>query len=450
MRPTTLLLLLAGWMLLPLPLPGQVYPADTASGLTLEQCIAFALKHTPALTQSRLDEEIADREVKESLAGWYPQVTARYNVQRYLRLPVSFVPDFSDLSSDRMIPVTFGVANNSNALFQADQVLYSNEVWLASRASRFVRLQSRQNVQATRINTVVVVTKAYYDVLLTQAQLQILDEAILRLEKQLKDAYSQFESGTVDETDYQRATIALGNARSDRRQVAEAVGPKKTLLKELMGDPSEGALQLVFDARRVEEDLLVDTLHRASYANRIEYQLLQSQKALQKLSVGYHQWNFLPTLSAFANYNLVYQNQSFRELYSQTFPTSVVGLSATVPLFQGGRRIHNLRKAQLLDRRLDVELDNARQRIRTEYEQALGSYKSALTEWNTVKSNAVLAEKVYRTTKLQYDEGIKTYLELIVAETDLRTTQFNYYNALYRVLSGKLDLQRAQGTVPVQ
>jgi outer membrane protein TolC len=313
-----------------------------------------------------------------------------------------------------------------------------------------VRQQSRQNVRATQINTVVVVTKAYYDVLLTQAQLQILDEAILRLEKQLKDAYSQFESGTVDETDYQRATIALGNARSDRRRVAEAVGPKKTLLKELMGDGSEGALRLAFDARRMEEDMYVDTLHEASYANRIEYQLLQSEKALQKLEVDYHQWNFLPTLSAFANYNLVYQNQSFRDLYSRTYPTSLVGLSATVPLFQGGRRIQNLRRAQLLDRRLDVALDNTRQRIRTEYDQALGNYKSALTEWNTVKQNAVLADKVYQTTKLQYDEGIKTYLELIVAETDLRSTQLNYYNALYRVLSGKLDLQRAQGTVPVQ
>ena len=437
-------------MLLPLPSAGQVSPADTANGLTLEQCIAFALKHAPALAQSRLDEEIAGRDVKASLAGWYPQISARYNVQRNLQLPVSFVPDFSDLSSERRIPVTFGVTNNSNALFQADQVLYSNEVWQASRASRFVRLQSRQNVQATRINTVVTVSKAYYDVLVTQAQLQILDEAILRLEKQLKDAYSQFESGTVDETDYQRATIALGNARSDRRRVAEAVGPKKTLLKELMGDASEGEMRLAFDARRMAEDRWVDTLQRVSYANRIEYQLLQTQKALQQLTVNYHQWNFLPTLSAFVNYNLVYQSQSFRQLYDQSFPTSVVGLSATVPLFQGGRRVHNLRKAQLLDRRLDVELDNARQRIRTEYEQALGNYKSALTEWNTVQTNAALAEKVYRTTKLQYDEGIKTYLELIVAETDLRTTQLNYYNALYQVLSGKLDLQRAQGTVSVQ
>ncbi len=388
--------------------------------------------------------------MKASLAGCYPQVTALYNVQRYLKLPVSLGPNFSDLSSNERIPVTFGVPNNSNALFQADQLLYSNEVWLASRASRFVRQQSRQNVRATQINTVVVVTKAYYDVLLTQAQLQILDEAILRLEKQRKDAYSQFESGTVDETDYQRATIALGNARSDRRRVAEAVGPKKTLLKELMGDASEGELRLAFDARRMEEDMYADTLHNTSYANRIEYQLLQSEKALQKLEVDYHRWSFLPTLSAFANYNLVYQNQSFRDLYSESFPTSLVGVGAAVPLFQGGRRIQNLRRAQLLDRRLDVALDNTRQRIRTEYDQALGSYKSALTEWNTVKSNAALAEKVYQTTKLQYDEGIKTYLELIVAETDLRTTQLNYYNALYRVLSGKLDLQRAQGTVPVQ
>ena len=61
-----------------------------------------------------------------------------------------------------------------------------------------------------------------------------------------------------------------------------------------------------------------------------------------------------------------------------------------------------------------------------------------------------LAQDVYRILKLQYDEGVKTYLDLITAETDLRTSELNYYNALYRVLASKLDLQRAQGLIPVQ
>ncbi|SMB99382.1 hypothetical protein SAMN00120144_0166 [Hymenobacter roseosalivarius DSM 11622] len=49
--------------------------------------------------------------------------------------------------------------------------------------------------------------------------------------------------------------------------------------------------------------------------------------------------------------------------------------------------------------------------------------------------------------KLQYDEGIKTYLEVIVAETDLRTSQLNYYNSLFAVLASKLDVERALGTI---
>jgi len=48
---------------------------------------------------------------------------------------------------------------------------------------------------------------------------------------------------------------------------------------------------------------------------------------------------------------------------------------------------------------------------------------------------------------LQYDAGVKTYLELMTAETDLKTSQLNYLNALYAVLVSKLDIQKALGTV---
>jgi outer membrane protein TolC len=126
-----------------------------------------------------------------------------------------------------------------------------------------------------------------------------------------------------------------------------------------------------------------------------------------------------------------------------------MGLSVALPIFQGTRRIQNLRRAQLQDKRLDVEIVNTRNIINTEYEQAMANYKSDINEWITVKNNVALAEDVYKVIKLQYDEGIKTYLELIVAETDLRTTQLNYFNALYRVLASKLDLQRARGNINV-
>jgi outer membrane protein TolC len=54
---------------------------------------------------------------------------------------------------------------------------------------------------------------------------------------------------------------------------------------------------------------------------------------------------------------------------------------------------------------------------------------------------------VYNTLQLQYRAGIKTYLEVIIAETDLHTTQLNYYNALYQVMSSKIDVQKALGNL---
>jgi outer membrane protein TolC len=48
---------------------------------------------------------------------------------------------------------------------------------------------------------------------------------------------------------------------------------------------------------------------------------------------------------------------------------------------------------------------------------------------------------------LQYTSGIKTYLDVIIAEADLRTAELNYYNALYQLLQSKIDVQQALGTI---
>jgi outer membrane protein TolC len=65
-----------------------------------------------------------------------------------------------------------------------------------------------------------------------------------------------------------------------------------------------------------------------------------------------------------------------------------------------------------------------------------------------LQENLEIAREVYNTIQLQYKAGVKTYLDVIIAETDLRTSQVNYTNALYQLLSSKLDVQRALGTIP--
>ena len=92
----------------------------------------------------------------------------------------------------------------------------------------------------------------------------------------------------------------------------------------------------------------------------------------------------------------------------------------------------------------EIQLNNI---IQTEYVQALGTYKSYLNQYQLNTKNVSIALHVYKVVLLQYQQGIKPYLNLIQAETDLRTSQLNLLNSLFELLSSKLDVQVASGTL---
>jgi len=425
-------------------------PQDTLpSKATLTDCINYALANQPQLKQSMLDEDITKQDIRIALAGWLPQVDADANLQHYLKLPVSFFPNLSDPSGPRL-ELPSGLINTSAIQLSANQSIYSTDLFFAAKTAHHLRKLSMQNTQSIKIDLVVNVSKAFYDVLLSQQQLDVLDEDIVRLEKNYKDAYSQYQNGLTEKTDYQRAIIALNNAKTDQKSTEEDIKVKYAFLKQLMGAPPDRSLTILFDSTSVRKEILLDTLQNMNYENRIEYQSLQTNLNLQRAKVGYYRWSFLPSLSAFGNYNIIYQNDQFSQLYNKNFPNSLIGLKLSLPISEGSSRWHNLRKANLQYNRLNLDMTNLKSSISTEYERAMASYKSNLEALQTAKENIDLARNIFNTVKFQYDKGVVTYLEVIVSETDLRTAQLNYLNVLFRVLSSTLDVKKALGTISVK
>jgi outer membrane protein TolC len=94
-------------------------------------------------------------------------------------------------------------------------------------------------------------------------------------------------------------------------------------------------------------------------------------------------------------------------------------------------------------------MDYLKSAISSEYTQALAGYKSSLNELKVAKNNVAVAREIFNTVKLQYDRGIKAYLEVIVSETDLRTSELNYLNILFQVLTSKMDLEKASGDIKI-
>jgi Outer membrane protein len=419
---------------------------STLSSATLENCIRYGLEHQPVIKTAQVDEEITETTIKSKLADWYPQLNLDANLQHYLKMPITMIPD-RDNPNGPKVPTQFGVRNSSTPQLSLTQTIFNRDVLLASRTAKDVRVQARQNITANKIDVGAAIAKAFYDVLLTRQQINVLDQTITRLERSLKDAYNQYQGGITDKIDYKRATISLNNARADRKAAEEQLNARYAYLKQQMGYPADQPLQIVHDTTHLENDIAIDTLQGIRYENRIEFQQLQTQQRLLQANVKYNQWSYIPSLSAFGNYNLVFQHDKLAKLYSNTYPNSLIGLQLSFPIFQGGKRHYNIRQAELQLKRTDYEMANLKNNINNEYSQAMAVYKSYLIDFLAQKENLALATEVYNTLQMQYKAGVKTYLEVVIAETDLHTTQLNYYNALYQVMSSKIDVQKALGNL---
>ena len=417
---------------------------QTLSNATLQECIDYALSNKPGVQQSLIDEEIGERDIKSALSGWLPQINGNGTVNHNFKQQSQILTTNGQSSL-----LTFGGKNTSSFVLQADQQFLNAGLIQASKSAKYYRQQYKQNTENTKISTVVDVSKAFYDILTSKEQLNIISENISRLEKQFKDASSQYDAGLVDKTDFQRAQISLSNSKADRKRTEELLKYKYAYLRELIGYSADKPFDLSFTSTDMEKDVMIDTAQLLDYQNRVEYRLLETQRQLQKITTSYNKWSYAPTLSGFINYGWNYQNNQLDRLYDQTYPSSLVGLKLTVPIFLGGKRTQEIKKSQLQERRIDLDLVNTKNKINTQYEQSIATYKANLNDLNTNKSNVDISREVYNTIKLQYDEGIKTYLDLMTSETDLRTAQLNYLNSLYNLLASKLDVKQALGTITV-
>lgn len=428
--------------------PGRSLLATTDSetlNISLRECISYALRHQPAANQAAIDENIARTNKNIALSSWLPQIIASATYQHFLELPTTFLR-----VNDVLTPIRTGVANTSIPQLAVTQNIFSNDVLLAGKTAKLYMQYAREQTATVQQNLVTNVSKAFYDVLLSAEKIKVFTEDTARLRKNQSDAYHRYVSGVADKVDYKQATISLNNSLSMLKAANEEINGKYAVLKMLMGSKPEETIRLQVDTARLMQDIYADTLAPLHKANRPEYRQLAIARRIQHAATNYYRTGFLPTVSAFYTYNAQFQNTNLRELYSRAYPNSLAGLQLSVPLFTGFRRLENKHKAEMQETRIDWDEVNLELTIYAQYRQAMAAYKSNLYQLGAEKENTAMAREVYDIVKLQYNEGIKTYLDVIIAMSQLQTAEINYQDTLFRLLQSRLDLDRAMGTVPVE
>ena len=425
----------------------QCIGQDTAA-LDLGSCLRYAVRHQPGLRASLVNQQITNYQVRGALSDWYPQLNGTANIQHNIQLPVGFFPAaLVTPGGTGDVALASGVSNTSAIGIGATQTLYDRDVMLAAKTAKNYRRYAAESVDSARIDLVVDVSKAYYDVYTSELQVGILLEDIRRLERSLKDTYNQYQAGVVDKTDYKQATIQLNTAKVLYKQAQEAIPAKYAYLKQLIGFPVDSSLRLHADSTAMVSEALMDTSLALDYTKRIEIQSLQTVRQLQIAQYDYQRLGWLPSLSFYYDYALTYGNTDFGKLYSQNYPNSYLGLTLGIPIFQGFKRIYAMRSAKLGIALVDLRLEDTRRVINTQYSQAMAAYRGDLESWQVSQENISLSKEVYSTVTLQYREGIKTYLDVITAESNLRTSEITGLNALFALLSDKMDVLKATGTV---
>ena len=415
---------------------------NTSGYLTLQQCIDYAMLHQPGLNIAQINIDVAKTNNAINLATALPQVNASGSLVHNIQLQQNGSgANNSSGASQR------GYANTFVPGIAVSQTIFNPSLIYAFKSAPLYVKQAQQSTDSTKIFLVSSVSKSFYNLLLTLEQINVLKEDTSEFGKSSRDAYHQYKGGIVDETDFEQAEITLNNTKAQLKQATENVVPQYATLKKLMGFPPEKQFNVTFDTLEMMRSIHIDTAQQLQYENRIEFQQIQTNIGLQDQTINYYKYAFLPTLSAFFNYNLNFQNSNYNNLLGTSYPASYIGLSFSIPIFTGFSRLNNLHKARLGQQILNWDQTDLKSEIYSEYTSALANYKGNYYNLQLLQRNVALSRRVFFVVTLQYKQGIVPYLNVITAETNLITSEINYLNALFNVLSNKIDLEKAMGNI---
>lgn len=430
---------------LSLGLSVQAQQADTIANFSLQEAIDYAQNHNSSILNAIIDEDIAINTVKKTIGIGLPQVSGTANFQDFIKVPTNLLPGEFFGQPGTQVPVKFGVKYQSSAGLELNQILFDGTFLVGLKASKTYKELSTKSLKRSRIETAVAVTKAYYSVLVSNEQLSLLDANLLRLKKSLNDTEALFKNGFVEKIDVDRLTVLNNNLETERENVVRLLELNVNLLKFQMGMTihSELTLKDSIASLQIEQSVLVNDT--SAYENRIEYSLLETQKALNELDLKRYKSQFLPVLSAFGNTSQSFQSNDFSNLFNRSFPMTVVGVRLSVPIFSGGIKLYQARNAKLEILKTENNLINLRNGINLEVNQAKTTYLNGLKSLDNQKRNMELAREVLRVTKIKYEQGVGSSIEVTTAETSLKEAQNNYINALYDLLINKVNMDRALG-----
>ena len=389
--------------------------------LSLAQCIYVALENSPQLRSSWRDTRSSAATVGQALSRYYPQFEFNANYQRRQSQVLTEVDaQFLRSTHDAHFSVTQLILDGGRreASLQAAKESLRSANFLHNSTLLDVALQTETN---------------YYNLLGSQALLEVAQESLKRREHHVELAEKKYESGLARKVEVSQARAERADARLSVVEARSRVRRARGQLATSMGLPvsSDVNIKKVPPKDQKETTKHADALLQEAVKHRPRLKAATAELKRMEKQLEAEKAARYPTLQATGQYG-----RRDEHFLPEERPDWSVGLGLNLPIFTGFQRTYKIIQARERLRKAEADYENLLRNIEQEiwkaYSEVLRTSEAVVAARSFVES----ARENVETAEKAYDSGLANITELIDAQT-------TFTRARNRLVSARLEQRMA-------
>jgi len=403
--------------------------AGTASADTLREALVSTYRTNPTLMAQRQALKATDAGVAIARAGGRPQLSATAGINRDLtRSGILAV-------GSRGTDLTVG-ADISYPLFSGGRV--KNSI----RAANTRVEAGRALLEAVEGDVFTEAVAAYMDVIRDRAVVELNQNNIRVLQTNLEATRDRFEIGDVTRTDVAQSEARLELARANLSQAEARLAASIENYKRVIGEPPEA---LAPPPPLPPLPATAEEAVRIALVSNPDLVAIERQAVAAGLDVNVARASRLPSISAGLSGTYFNALQGAQPGFDTTGTETSAGVTARVPIYQGGEPAARIRQAQALEGQLLEQAVGTQRAVVANARAAFAGYAAALRAIQSSEQAVQANELALEGTRAELGVGTRNVLDLLNAEQELLNSQVTLVTARRDAYVAGFQLLNAMG-----
>lgn len=300
--------------------------------------------------------------------------------------------------------------------------------------------------RSSKINLVNQVKKAYYNALLAKDSYTVFRETYETDSVNLRNIQNKLNQGIVPEYDLITADVRLKSLIPNMLQAENMQKISELQLKMLMGIDGDVPLKIVGSLKDFEEGMFENMVSSdTSLLNNTDLKQFDLQADKAQKAVELQKLQYLPTLTSTFNYMYMSQSNDFKFKNYRWDPSSMLGVSLSIPIFNGGQRHYNVKQAEIQVNQLKWQRMDLQRSLKISVKNNFDLINKNIQQVLATQSAVKQAKKGYDIALKRYETGLGTIVDVNAAGLAVTNAELQNRNAIFDYMAAKADLEKTLG-----